>query len=116
MSHAQDLDDPSPLARAFAASGLTLKQVGERLNPPCCESAVSRYLSGHRAAPGQLYLIIGAQHLLAQQEAWRERVGRKKRRGFVAMTIETRLPAGVTQDEAREACVAALSGLRRRRP
>ena len=29
------------------------------------------------------------------------------------MTIETRLPAGVTQDEAREACVAALWGLRK---
>ncbi|HUW10620.1 MAG TPA: helix-turn-helix transcriptional regulator [Anaerolineae bacterium] len=109
-----DAADPSPLAASISAAGLTLEEIAQKL--ACTVSAVSRYVSGQRTAPTFLYVLLGEANLRHQMEGWRRRHGRGGRKAPVQLIIETKLPKGCTEEEAKQACLAALATLRGRRP
>jgi len=102
--------DVSPLELARRASGLTLKEVAARLG--CTQAAVSRYLGGQRSAPISVFLLLGVPHLQAEQNTWRRSHGLLRRPGEVTISVVTRLPKGLSLEEAREACVRAVGSLR----
>jgi len=100
----------SPLELARRASGLTLKEVAARLGST--QAAASRWIAGKREAPLGLYLLLSIPHEQERMEEWRRAHGLLKRRGETRFEITTRLPAGMSIEEARQACLQAIASLR----
>ncbi len=99
----------SPLDEARQSLGLSLDDLATALR--CSESAVSRYLSGRRTPPPDLFALLGAGDLRVRHEEWLARAGRKRTRGATTIHLTTRLPRGVTAEAATKRCAEVLAEL-----
>jgi len=101
-----EASDISPLEKAARRLGLSQADISRRLQ--VSESAVSRWLKGLREPSPALLLLLGVDGLGQEMSEWR------RGRGLLAadqFRFETKLPAGLTKEQARTACLEAIRGL-----
>jgi len=88
---------------------LTIGQVAQRTGLSKATICLAEH--GKRAAPARLILFLaqaGADELEQEQAAWREVHGLGRKSGPI-FTFRAQLPQGLSVEEARQRCAAALA-------
>ena len=105
-------DEGSPLKKARESAGLTLAALGARLD--VSGACIHRWENGQREPSEDVFValrgsVFGAAELQGAHGEWLRghKPARLPRRG--TLTIRTAIPKGISDEQARDACVEALS-------